>query len=330
MRTVAFFNNKGGVGSTSLVYHLAWMFADRGCSVLAVDLDPRADLTAMFLDEAQLEQLWEGGADQTIYEALLPLIGRVGDVSEPLLQRLTGGLHLIPGNLSLSGFEDLLSENWPKCLDGDTSAFRVLSAFHRIVDSAATRCNADIVLLDVGPNLGAINRSALIAASQVVVPLAPDLFSLHGMKNLGPTLRTWRTGWKKSIGALPPDAGINLPSGDMTPVGYVVMQQGIRDSRPVKAYHRWMNRIPHIYREYILDDAAPFEIPPDETDPHRLALLKHYRSLMPMAMDSRKPIFYLKPADGAVGAHVEAVRACYTDFLSLAKIIGGRAGVSIE
>ena len=50
MKTLAFFNNKGGVGKTSLVYHLAWMFADHGIPVLAADLDPQANLTAMFLD----------------------------------------------------------------------------------------------------------------------------------------------------------------------------------------------------------------------------------------------------------------------------------------
>ena len=37
MKTIAFFNNKGGVGKTSLVYHLAWMFADHGIKTLAVD-----------------------------------------------------------------------------------------------------------------------------------------------------------------------------------------------------------------------------------------------------------------------------------------------------
>jgi chromosome partitioning protein len=47
MKTLAFFNNKGGVGKTTLVYHLAWMFAELGLSVLAADLDPQANLTSM-------------------------------------------------------------------------------------------------------------------------------------------------------------------------------------------------------------------------------------------------------------------------------------------
>ena len=58
MKTIAFFNNKGGVGKTSLVYHLSWMYADLGLSVVAADLDPQANLTSMFLGDERLEQLW--------------------------------------------------------------------------------------------------------------------------------------------------------------------------------------------------------------------------------------------------------------------------------
>ena len=54
---LAFFNNKGGVGKTSLVYHMAWMYADLGRTVVAVDLDPQANLTAAFLDEERIEAL---------------------------------------------------------------------------------------------------------------------------------------------------------------------------------------------------------------------------------------------------------------------------------
>lgn len=329
MRTIAFFNNKGGVGKTSLVYHLAWMYASRGTTVLAVDLDPQANLSAMFLDESRLVELWDDSEEATIINSLQPLMVRTGDIGPARVERLRKNLGLIPGNLALSRFEDLLSENWSKCLGGEEAAFRVITAFHRIMLDAATQMDAELVLIDVGPNLGAINRSALIAAEQVVLPLAPDLFSLQGLKNLGPTLRDWRKGWKKRLDELPVGAGISVPSGEMQPVGYVVMQHGIRDSRPVKAYQRWLDRIPAVYRESVLDKPST-KPPAPEKDPYNLALLKHYRSLMPMAMDARKPMFFLKPADGAIGAHVEAVRACYDDFFALAKCVADKAGISLS
>ncbi len=329
MKTLAFFNNKGGVGKTSLVYHLSWMLAHRGLPTLAVDLDPQANLTAMFLEEDRLEALWDDGGRETLYHSLQPLMARTGDITEPHVETIADRLGLIPGNLALSRFEDLLSENWPKCLDGQEAAFRVLTAFHRLIIDAAQRMGAELVLIDVGPNLGAINRSALIAAQQVVLPLAPDLFSLQGLKNLGPTLRDWRKGWEKRLGELPRDAGFSAPAGRMAPAGYVVMQHGIRDSRPVKAYQRWMNRIPGVYRDAVLGEAAASP-PAVEQDPYNLALLKHYRSLMPMAMDARKPMFFLKPADGAIGAHVDAVRSCFDDFLVLARKITVNAEIALS
>ena len=112
----------------------------------------------------------------------------MGDIGPAPVQSITGKLRLIPGDLNLSSFESKLSESWIKCLDRDEAAFRVTSAFHRLTRTAAKDFDADIILIDVGPNFGAINRSALISADAVVVPLAPDLFSIQGLRNLGPTL----------------------------------------------------------------------------------------------------------------------------------------------
>lgn len=341
MKSVAFFNNKGGVGKTSLVYHLAWMYAEHGVRVLVADLDPQANLTAMFLDEDRLVSLWsDDGEPRTIHDCLRPLMARTGDILAPVVERLKPELGLIPGHLALSRFEDLLSENWPKCLDGQEAAFRVLTAFHRIILAGAREMSADLVLIDVGPNLGAINRSALIAAEQVVLPLAPDLFSLQGLRNLGPTLREWRKGWKKRVEEVPAGTSIELPSGEMQPVGYVVMQHSVRESRPVKAYQAWVDRVPGVYREVVLGetvrrikdeperDGAGQLIPSPGDDPYMLALLRHYRSLMPLAMDAHKPMFLLRAADGAIGSHIDAVRACYQDFKALATRIAAHADMT--
>lgn len=325
MKTIAFFNNKGGVGKTSLVYHLAWMFADKGIKTLAVDLDPQANLTAMFLDEDRLEALWpEGEHPDTVYGAIRPILRGIGDIARPEVQKITSTLGLIAGDLGLSRFEDKLSDAWPRCHNSDESAFRTMTAFHRLVQEGAD-WGAEVVLIDVGPNLGAINRSALIASDRVCLPLAPDLFSLQGLKNLGPTLREWRNVWNELLKKAP--SGLAVPSGAMEPAGYIVMQHGVLDTRPVKAYKKWMDRIPRTYREVVLEAAV--DSPPEvANDPHCLSLLKHYRSLMPMAMEARKPIFFLKSADGAIGAHIEAVSSCYEDFAKLATRIAKVMDVS--
>ncbi|MDO8805585.1 MAG: AAA family ATPase [Elusimicrobiota bacterium] len=317
---LTFFNNKGGVGKTSLVYHLSWMFSALGRKVVAVDLDAQANLTAAFLDEDQIDDLWERQTGATtIFRAIEPLT-QVGDLKAPKLIKVAQHLHLVPGDVALAGFEETLSNMWPESM-GDKSLyrpFRILTAFWQVAQMAAKRVQADIILVDVGPNLGAINRSALIASDFVVIPLGADLFSLQGLRNLGPTLRSWRSLWKKRVENWK-EPEFDLPKGLMKPLGYVVQQHGVRLSRPVKAYDKWVNRMPGIYHESVLHDASPASSPAD--DPHCLATLKHYRSLFPMAQEARKPVFSLTPADGAIGSHAQAVKDAYSDFKSLAEKI---------
>jgi chromosome partitioning protein len=328
MKTIAFFNNKGGVGKTSLVYHLAWMYADLGLSVLAADLDPQANLTSMFLEDDRLESLWpDGDHAETLFGALQPLLEGTGDVAQPHVEDIAPALGLLVGDLKLSASEDELSSQWSDCLDRKPRAFRVLSALWRVIERAARAREATVVLIDVGPNLGALNRAALVTAEHVAIPLAPDLYSLQGLKNLGPTLRQWRNGWaerleKRSV----PD--LDLPEGRMMPAGYVVMQHAVRLDRPVKAYAKWMGRIPGVYREAVLEEGSNAAVTV-EKDPHCLAQLKHYRSLMPLAQEARKPMFFLKPADGAIGGHATAVQTCYHDFRDLAGRIADRCGIAL-
>ncbi len=322
---LTFFNNKGGVGKTSLIYHLAWTLAEMGKSVLIADLDPQANLTAAFLDEDKIEALWnDPKPGSTMYQAVKPLTG-VGDIASPLLRRISSNLHLIPGDVELSGFEDTLSTEWPSSM-GDNNLYRpmrILSSFWQVMQLGANEVKADIILVDIGPNLGAINRSVLIATDYVVIPLGADLFSLQGLKNLGPTLRSWKNLWKKRIEnwKLSIDAkehsDLVLPDGGMWPIGYLCQQYGVRLDRPVKAYDKWVKRIPSVYREAVLNQ-NPITESPVTGDPHCLATIKHYRSLIPMAQELRKPIFKLTAADGAIGSHAGAVNDARKDFEELA------------
>ncbi len=331
--SVAFFNNKGGVGKTSLAYHLSWMYADLGAKVLVADFDPQANLTAAFLDEDRREELWspDDGIPQTIYGAIQPLIKGVGDILErPHLEEVDERITLLPGDLSLARFEEDLSQQWPHCLDRKERAFRVVSAFWRLLQRSAQSTGAEFALIDLGPSLGAINRAGLIAADHLVVPLAPDLFSLQGLKNLGPTVRDWRSEWQDRKAKAPPDAvGLELPPGTMEPAGYVVLQHAVRLDRPVKAYERWVRRVPITYAESVLDRQAAPALD-FANDPECLGLLKPYHSLMPLAQEARKPIFHLKPADGAIGAHAKAVEGARRDFESLARRIAERCALPVS
>ena len=99
MKTIAFFNNKGGVGKTTLVYHLAWMYAELGCSVVAADLDPQAKLSAVFLDEERLERLWPDGTHHdSILGAVSPILRGLGDIRAPHVEQIADNLGLVVGS----------------------------------------------------------------------------------------------------------------------------------------------------------------------------------------------------------------------------------------
>ena len=327
MRTIAFFNNKGGVGQTTLVHHLAWMYAELGLSVVAADLDPQANLTSMFLSEERVYGLLASGeTPRTVQGALFPLLDGTGDIAAPHVEHVGDGLALLPGDLALAKAEGELSMQWNACLDGNARAFRVISALSRVLVRAAVEVNADLALIDVGPNLGALNRAALVAAEKVVIPLAPDLYSLQGLRNLGPTLQEWRREWQDRLERQPKALDLALPKGKMLPAGYVVLQHAIRLDRPTQAYAMWMERIPLEYRRYIANELEATEV---ANDPHCLTTLKHYRSLMPLAQDARKPIFNLLPADGVRGGHMQAVKSSRDDFRLLARRIAERCQVPL-
>ncbi|MDR2390661.1 MAG: AAA family ATPase [Planctomycetota bacterium] len=333
---LTFFNNKGGVGKTSLIYHLAWMFASLRKRVVIIDLDPQANLTAALLDEDKIEAIWDKpGSGSTIYQCVKPLTS-VGDIAQPTLQNIATDLYLLPGDVILSSYEDTLSAEWPNSM-GDNNLYRpmrILSSFWQVMQMAAQKVQAEIILVDIGPNLGAINRSVLVATDYVTIPLGADLFSLQGLKNLGPTLRSWKNLWQKRLENWNssteksnfPD--FKLPQGKMQPIGYLCQQHGVRLDRPVKAYDKWVQRIPDVYRESVLNEEPSGKIR-QQDDLYCLATIKHYRSLIPMAQEHRKPIFNLTSADGAIGSHANAVQDARNDFKSLAKKIAEKIGVEL-
>lgn len=325
---LTFFNNKGGVGKTSLVYHLAWMLSEMGERVLACDLDPQANLSASFLSERELESLWTGDCeDNTMHQCVAPLAG-VGDLRTPRIHKASESLGLIPGDLALTGFESSLSNEWPNAL-GESNLyrpFRILTAFWQIMQLGARKMDATILLVDVGPNLGALNRSALIATDHVIAPLGADLFSLQGLRSLGPALTSWKREWRKRLENWE-SPEFELPKGAMKPLGYILQGHGVRLGRPVKSYDRWVNLMPEAYASDLMNqEQGPYPATPED-DPQCLAIVKHFRSLIPLAQEARKPIFHLTSADGAIGAHAAAVLEARTDFASLALSMREKLGL---
>lgn len=335
MTSIALFSNKAGAGTTTVAYHLAHMCARLGRRVLAVDLDPQSDLTARCLDQAALEELWEdaagpadaaadergaggslpAGAGGTVADAVRPLLEGTGDVRPVRPAAVAPGLWLLPGSLGFSRFEDTLAGAWARSYSGDLAAIRTTAALHRVVQGAAAAVDADVVLLDLGPGLGAINRASLLAADAVLTPLAPDVRSVQGVRALGPALRGWRRDWQQSF--LPHVAGaFPAPGAAGQALGYVYMWPEVRLGS-ADAAMRVLVGLSSVFEAAVTgrETASPDPLP------YQIESLQNYRSLAPLARDARKPMFDLKPADGALGSTQKYVRTCYQHYQRLAEAV---------
>lgn len=323
MKTLALFSNKGGVGKTSLAYHLGFMFAEQGHRVVLADLDPQANLSTLCVTEDRLEAIWSLNPRSTIYGAIDQLMRGIGDVDQLAPEPVTRNIALVPGDLQLSVLEDELSQQWSSCLDRDERAFRVTTSLHRVMTDVGKIADANIAIIDVGPNFGAINRAALIAADYVLVPVAPDPISMKGLENVGSCLSAWHRQWGERLDRAP-DLDFELPAGTMSSLGYVVARHFVSPGGAGKAVQRWLDRIPHVYRRSFGEpEVEALDIASDELC---LGELRDYRSLMRMAQEAKKPMFLLKPADGAIGGHQGAVRQAYKDYEQLANKISNRMG----
>ena len=320
MRTIAFFNNEGGVGKTSLVYHLAWMLVELGHRVMAADLDPHSGLTEMFLDEERLEELWEGSSATTIYRAVEPL-WLEGDVKAATLERVHERLALLPGDIGLSACEDVLADGWGRCRQRDSRGYEIVSSLARVLMRSAVEHAADYVLVDMGPNLGAINHAALLGADHIVIPIVADLPSIAGLESLGTALRRWRQEWRSLLDARPAGLDLQPAERELAVLGYVTQLYAARKGiRSMRDHQRWVRRIPSVYGEFVLGlhEGPSYSV---EEDPQCLGVIKSYQSLMSIALGAGKPMFHLTPADGAMGSHARAVRDAYRDFEQLARAV---------
>lgn len=334
MKALALFNNKGGVGKTTLTFNLAHMAAKLGLRTVAVDYDPQCNLSALFLAEERLEELWvdkgQGRREAkglTVAACIEDVRLGQGQVAQPALEAVAENLWLLPGHLSLSRFEGKLARMWGNILgDERDEAVRVVSALARLVEYAAADKRADVVFVDVGPSLGALNRSALVSCDAVVVPLAPDLFSLQGLENMGPALVEWRNDWTQATDRA---GGAGLPQRRLfTPIGYILQQHLIRQDQPARAYQHWAKKVPSFYHQEVARDGAVCGDLRLEDDPACLGLLRHYASLVPLAQEARKPLFALRTADG-VGGRMYLVRDALNDFRTIMEKICQRMGIPL-
>lgn len=322
MKILSIFNNKGGVGKTTYLYHVAHLIARRGKKVLMVDCDSQCNLTAYSMHDNQIERAWNESGN-SIFRAIEPVYRRIGDIrnrSPTKLNNHGGNISIVPGDLLLSDFEDILGESWNGAKGGSEPHLRTQSAVYRYIKWAGNKINADLIMVDLGPNLGALNRVVLGASDYFIVPIAPDLFSIRGTENLGSRLVTWHQEWQQCNDSWVGN-GIDIPSGNPAFIGYVVQQHNQRRNSEgmTQGWQIFGNRLERAVSENIINKLLPTnQILEWEDNSFNLGLIPNLHSLIPYSLEARKPVFDCTAADGLRGAHISRARNSIDHFENIA------------
>lgn len=311
MKSIVMFNNKGGVGKTTLLCNLAsFLQTNKNKRVLVVDADPQCNASIYILGAEAVQNIIEEEHPNNILKLIQCVENGEGFLAQDAMPIESGkefGVDLVVGDTSFSMYEDFLSRDWIDCKLGTTRGIRTTLLFWDMLQKVAPRY--DYVFFDVGPSFGAINRSILLACDYFVVPMSIDVFSLRAVSNIGVTLSKWEREYMDGLNKYQEDNQHPFNISNIEPtfrlnfLGYVLQQyvakhvKGVK--QPVHAYEKIMEEMP----DEINNHLAHFY--PERIDKAVLKLgeIQNFNSLIPLSQTANKPIFNLKGADGIVGAH---------------------------
>lgn len=310
-RSVCFFNNKGGVGKTSLVANLASQLGlNCGAKVLVVDADPQCNLTQYVLPEDDFVDAYsDEAATESIYSVIHPLsVGKGYSSKLPVRGSNSFGFDIVLGDPRLALKEDLLAQDWRDARSGGTRGLRTTFVFSDLIHKAK---DYDFVFFDMGPSLGAINRAILLAANYFVVPMSIDIFSLWAIKNISEALKVWNRDLSNGLKLAedPSEIDAKLHSARLRFLGYVTQQHKERTEagspRIVEAYNAISSKIP---AEIVLRLGELFIA--SDINPH-LGDIKHLSSLAPKSQTLHAPMINVS-ASGSYTSMRKQAREIYT------------------
>lgn len=158
MKTIAFTNQKGGVGKTTSTVNVGAGLCKQGKKVLLVDLDPQANLTYSL-------RLSSNRLDNSIYNVLK------GDIEPDEAIISHNGFDIMPSSIDLSGAEMEFANEPAR----ETLLKNSLSKFSD---------DYDYILIDCPPNLGLLTLNAFTAVREIFIVLQSEYLALHGLSKL--------------------------------------------------------------------------------------------------------------------------------------------------
>lgn len=318
MKSICFFNNKGGVGKTTLTCNIAYTFVYQfGLKVLVIDCDPQCNATILMLGEERSVPLYWENADEidgikssTLIDILKPL--EFGDSSINANFTLISAeqnrfsVDLLPGHPRVSIIEERLSQAWRDASGGEIEGLRRTNWAKLLCD--IFKDTYDLVIFDLGPSLGSLNRSCLIGADYFITPMSADIFSMIGLRNISEWLSQWIVDYEQSLEVCDRKYKGTIDHFKLTRklpigqgfVGYTVQAYIAKytagERRPTKAFEKLISSFPSEIEKYLSQYRRDGVI-------SNLGEIPNMYSLVPLAQAVSAPIGGLNTADGLVGTH---------------------------
>ena len=318
MVSIAIFNNKGGVGKTTLICNLAsYLKMKENKKVLVIDADPQCNASIYVTDENDLEKVYSNNTTTTIYDIIRPL-QRGSDYIEssniPIIHNEWFGFDIILGDTRLSLAEDFLSSDWIDGQGGNPRGLKTTFLFKDLLQKLESMY--DYIFFDVGRSLGAINRSVLLSCDYFIIPMSSDIFSLKAIDNISESLNKWKqfvddglNKYQNSFDNEPYTIGGKNVNVKISFLGYIYQQyvtkttkEGVK--RPVKAYDNIIKKM----NKTLSSKLEKFYTPSLSEDDLLIGEIPTLNSLIPLSQIAHKPIFNLTGTDGVVGAHFSKVK----------------------
>ncbi|HEX4486152.1 MAG TPA: ParA family protein [Terriglobales bacterium] len=331
VRTLSLFNHKGGVGKTTLTVNLADAFVDLGFRVLLVDADPQCNLTSFYLKEKQLDELLGESDDDngtTLWSAIKPVVDGKGPIKDVKLFKLRNDLFLCAGDVLLADYEEELPAAWTGSFARKERDYDVMCSLSRAARALGAKFDVDLIMFDVGPNVGPLNRAILLDMDFFATPVAADLFSLRALSTVGRALARWITDWATVRQLASPSARASLLQGKPVYLGYITSAYKVASGQTATHPHEyWEAKIAPRVRDRIVEDlrkANPALIPHGG---NKIGAIKDFHSLAPQAQKNGLAIGKLK---GHVnGGYYAQVEEAASEFEGLAREMLSRMGMKV-
>lgn len=195
MTVTAIFTNKGGVGKTTFACNLAHELGQAGKRVLVIDADPQCNASILMLGTYAVSTPIKRFT--TMKDVINPVIagnGHIKSVHTVTANRFSADVLMGAPELALA--EDLFAGDWATAKGGDVRGINTTLTLRHLID--LVRDDYDEIIIDCGPTLGSLNRSALIASDQFISPIGSDLFSRAAMKNVQMWMGHWVKSWENA------------------------------------------------------------------------------------------------------------------------------------